>query len=213
MNKRTKKLLEGLPVPRVLPSARGLPVEGKGGDWWEPQQPEVFPRHHSAPSDSECQHFRVPHPRASRRPVSCRAGGGTALYTSWKANVITQNALWCPGHADPIGVALGVWRSGEGKAAPGALGDRKEPDLQGLLHPDSLPPAPRNQCLTLGRACPLPVLQEHKVAWVNPPPPRTVAWWGAVVREKIRHSHPFSQTHPFTALSDKDTHPKPQPSP
>lgn len=192
-------------MPRVLPSARGLPVEGKGGDWWEPQLPKVFPRHHSAPCDSECQHFRVPHPRASRRPVSCRAGGGTALYTSWKANVITQNALWCPGHADPIGVALGVWRSGEGKAAPGALGDRKEPDLQGLLHPDSLPPAPRNQCLTLGRACPLPVLQEHKVAWVNPPPP--ALWPGGGQWSERKYGIPtHSLKHTHSLPSQTKTH-------
>lgn len=70
-----------------------------------------------------------------------------------------------------------------------------------------LPPArpPQSQCLTLERACPLPDLQGAQ-GGLGEDPPLWPGLGGSGVTEKIRHSHPFSQTHPFPALSQTKTH-------
>lgn len=110
-------------------------------------------------------------------------------------------------------MALGVLevrrREGLGFAVPGAPGDRKVPDLKWLYRDYLLSPE-TSASLWKGLA-PSLSRREHKVAWVKTP--TVVGVPGIGVRENKRFPPILSSTPIPCPLTDKDTHPKPQPLP
>lgn len=99
-------------------------------------------------------------------------------------------------------------KEGLGSVAPGQIGTERSPDLKWLLHPNYLPPQKPVPHSKKGLLPPL-LQGAQSTAW------RKIPHCGGQRSHRENKGFPpiLSNTQLPCPLTDKDTHPKPQPSP